>query len=735
MTVVRPSKQPFVVNDPQPTPSSQETSSARSLVDAKDGVVAFDPRTGALTDGDAGGVRVKKKNVVVRALPDGLSNMLASADRGAAVTLKGDGRAVASGPTDGTGFQPTTLAELEATGMLRGVDKQRGGLVTFEVEASGKTAHARVMALPSNYDGPIFISDIDDTLRDTSKVSLAMGDTQPPVDGAPELLAGVAEKGVPIVYLSAAPAKLGTANDEFLKQLPAGVLLSRETVGLSALDPRNKVQAQQQGEFKGRVLAMLKTMYPNAKLFGLGDDKFGDAQAYTRHGGVAYVRDVQADDDNLPADFNGVKTAQYDEAFRSRVLSDLDGALRTSASHGGRPEAAQGVNAAVNAKLDALTGSKAVEGNKLELFVDGDQALPEILKQIDGAKKSIQYETYKFAPGDAVSERVAERLIAAKQRGVDVKLLVDGIGSREWITSNKTLNKLRDAGVDVKVFNPVSPSNALNLTNRNHRKSIVVDQSVMDGGLAFVGGMNTGDRYMGDKTVKGRYHDVVMKMEGPAVADVNANFWETWRAAGGDVPAWALENPGKPALDKADGGRRVRVIAHEGAGDNRIMRAYTTLINDAKSHINIENGFPMSDEVVGALVSAAQRGVKVRYIVGSDFGMLGQLAAKNYARLLDAGVEIYEYPTAVHMKSMSIDGRVATVGSANMDNMALQQNREIIAVMDDPAWVKDYEAKIFDTDRRGSAWAGETRRITGKPSLISRLKTKVLDWVVPDRFE
>ncbi len=735
MTVVRPSKQPFVVNDPHPAPSAADSGSSRNVVDAKDGVVAFDPRTGALTDGDAGGVRVKRKNVVVRQLPEGLSNMLAGAERGAAVTLKGAGQTVASGPTDNSGFQPTTLAELESTGMLQGVNKQRGGLVTFEVEAAGKTAHARVMALPSNYDGPLFISDIDDTLRDTSKVSLAMGERQTPLPGAAELLAGVAEKGVPIVYLSAAPARLGTANDDFLTQMPAGVLLSRESVGLSALDPRNKVQAQQQGEFKGRVLSMLRTMYPNAKIFGLGDDKYGDAQAYIRHGGVAYVRDVRPDDKNMPADFNGVKTTAYDAAFRARVLGDLDGAIRTSASFDGRPEPTQGVNAAVNAKLDALTGSKVVEGNKLELFVDGDQALPEILKQIDSATKSIQYETYKFAPGDAVSEKVAERLLAAKQRGVDVKLLVDGIGSREWITSNKTLNKLRSGGVDVKVFNPVSAGNALNLTNRNHRKSIVVDQSVMDGGLAFVGGMNTGDRYMGDKSVKGRYHDVVMKMEGPAVAEVNASFWDTWQLAGGDVPSWAFENPNKPALDKRSGGQRVRVIAHEGAGDNRIMRAYTTLINDAKSHINVENGFPMSDEVVGALVSAAQRGVKVRYIVGADFGMLGQLAAKNYGRLLDAGVEIYEYPTAVHTKSMSIDGRVATIGSANMDNMALLQNREIVAVMDDPTWVKDYEARFFDQDRKGSAWAGETRRITNKPGLISRLKTKVLDWVVPDRFE
>lgn len=733
MTVVRPSKQPFVVNDPHPEPSEPDSGSQKTLVDAKDGVVAFDPKTGTLTDGDGGGVRVKKK-LLSSILPTGLSTLGARADSGTSVTLRGAGKRVDSGATDGSGFQPTTLAELDATGMLKGVNKQRGGLVTFEVEAAGKTAHARVMALPSNYDGPIFIADIDDTLRDTSKVALAMGKTQEPIDGASELLAGVAEKGVPIVYLSAASARLGTANDEFLSQLPAGVLLSRESVGLSALDPRNKVQAQQQGEFKGRVLAMLKTMYPKAKIFGLGDDKFGDAQAYIRNGGMAYVRDVRPDDDNLPADFNGVKTTNYDDAFRGRVLGDLDRAMATSASFGGTAVEVTDVNAAVNAKLDALTNSKVTEGNKLELFEDGDEALPEILKQIDGAKKSIQYETYKFAPKDPVSDRVADHLIAAKKRGVDVKLLVDGVGSREWVLSNGTLNKLRDAGIDVKVFHPVSPANAADIANRNHRKSIVVDQSIMDGGLAFVGGMNTGERYMGDRSVKGRYHDVVMKMQGPAVDDVNRSFWETWQAAGGDVPAWAFSAKHSPA-PQADGGRRVRVINHDENGDHNIMRAYTTLINDAKDHINVENGFPMNDEVVGALVSAANRGVKVRYIVGSDFGMLGQLAMKNYARLLDAGVEIYEYPTAVHMKSMSVDGRVATVGSANMDNMALVQNREIIAVMDDPEWVAAYEKKIFDQDVRGSAWAGESRRITNKPGLISRLKTKVLDWVIPDKFE
>ena len=186
-------------------------------------------------------------------------------------------------------------------------------------------AHPNVTipGLPADYKGPVFISDIDGTLRDTSTVDLIRGKSQAPIFGAQDLLKQVSGLGVPIVYLSADSAAHSNQELQFLSQLPPGLLVDRDKLGLKDLIPDNKIQTQQQSNFKTSVLEQLKEAYPQAQLFGLGDDKLGDATAYGNVGAQTYIRNNDPSQTNVPAGFKGVLTDDYNSQLENRVVSDL----------------------------------------------------------------------------------------------------------------------------------------------------------------------------------------------------------------------------------------------------------------------------------------------------------------------------------------------------------------------------------------------------------------------------
>lgn len=372
--------------------------------------------------------------------------------------------------------------------------------------------------------------------------------------------------------------------------------------------------------------------------------------------------------------------------------------------------------------LDAATGTTATQGNQLQTSIDGEHALPAILAGIDSAQKSVTYESYQFVGGDPVTNEVADHLIAAHNRGVDVRLVVDAFGSRVLpLHDNATVNRLRAAGIPVQVYDPLDGPDDLAF-HRDHRKTIVID-----GQKAFVGGMNTGSEYMGTPDVPKRFHDLMMQIQGPAVSQIAVGFADSWKAAGGgDLPAF--ETP--PAAAPIAGGLPTRIIEHVPGGPENIDGGYLALINNAQSRINVENSYPMRSDLVDALCAAAKRGVDVRYIVGSNEGLLGDAARANYQKLLDAGVHIYAYPDRIHTKSISVDGAVCSVGSCNVDDVALSRNREVVAMVEDPAFTQQYDANLFDRDVLGDPQGRKTVELPRK--LDDSLWQKILDGTLND---
>lgn len=382
--------------------------------------------------------------------------------------------------------------------------------------------------------------------------------------------------------------------------------------------------------------------------------------------------------------------------------------------------------------LDQTTHSRLTQGNRVGVYVDGQNALPQILASIDSAQKSICYETYEFDKNGSTVDAVVDHLIAAKQRGVDVRVSADAIGGRTFLWShNPELARLRAAGIPVQLYNPVNSLADLDV-HRDHRKSIVVD-----GQTAWVLGMNTGDRYLGDPSVPRRFHDVATQLQGPAVNEVLNDFLATWKTDGGQaIDPESLMGPAPQPIANAHTDVALRVIQHTPGQDENIRAAYLALINHASTSINLENAYPPSDDIVNALCAAAKRGVNVRYVYGSNEGALGMDARTKFDKLLQAGVHIYIYPTPIHTKSLSVDGTYATVGSSNVDNVSLNRNQEIITLAQDPAYTRAYDAQVFEQDVVGTADGKKSLELQHPlhDSLWTRLTDAVLAKVWPSSY-
>ncbi|MHB2018457.1 MAG: phospholipase D-like domain-containing protein [Candidatus Xenobia bacterium] len=310
----------------------------RPIIEGRDGFVAFDPTNGAVTGLYGPGATVRRLWGPPSGL-DAMQGLMAHGMRRVHVTFNVKGQSVTPpGATGAHGQEALPPAAMQR--VLQSMNPLRGGLFTTDASSpSTGVAQAQVLALPRNYDGPVFVCDLDDTLRPTKVTALLAGHTQQPIAGVTGLLNGVAQLGVPIVYLSAGSFHLHTANEKFLSQLPPGVLLDRDQSLWQQIRATNHSSAASQGGYKASVLAALQQACPQVKLFEIGDDKYGDAIAYQQHGTMAYIHNVDGTQRNLPKGFHGVVTDDYNPAFEARVLTDLRNAIARSVSFGGNPNA------------------------------------------------------------------------------------------------------------------------------------------------------------------------------------------------------------------------------------------------------------------------------------------------------------------------------------------------------------------------------------------------------------
>jgi cardiolipin synthase len=333
-----------------------------------------------------------------------------------------------------------------------------------------------------------------------------------------------------------------------------------------------------------------------------------------------------------------------------------------------------------------ITGTPLSSGNKVTLLQDGPSTYQALYGAMAAAKNSIDMESY-IIEDDEVGRRFAQELIAAQARGVVVNLIYDSVGSLK--TPKAYFADLAAHGVNTLEFNPVDPRKAREgweVNQRDHRKLTVID-----GKVAFVGGINISSVYSGgsfSQSSKNRpgqkvpWRDTDLEIEGPAVADFQKLFMDTWARQKGEPMAPADYFP---QLQR-QGDAVVRAIG--GTPSEPYSQIYATLVSairSASTSILLANAyFDPDPQLLGALVDAARRGVDVQILVPSvsDSWLVMSAGRRHYGDLLEAGAKVYERKGALlHAKTTLIDGVWAAIGSTNLDWRSFLHNEEIEAIV------------------------------------------------------
>lgn len=327
-----------------------------------------------------------------------------------------------------------------------------------------------------------------------------------------------------------------------------------------------------------------------------------------------------------------------------------------------------------------------VEGNRVRLLRNGERAYPDMLAAIARAERQILLEMYWFG-SDVIGRTFAAALVAAAQRGVEVCIIYDAIGSMG--ASYEMFDELERAGAQVIEFNPIAPwkrrFRLAKLTRRDHRKILIVD-----GKVGFTGGINIADYWLPLEDGGAAWRDDMVRIDGPAVAGLSVCFLLTWKRLGGRQPGLVgfVADPPAPVSRRRAYGQGVRVLGqHFLRTQRQISRAYLHYLRRAERRIFIANSYFVPDgRILRALTRAARRGVDVRIIVPgqSDVDIVRHASRAVWGRLLRAGVRIFEWDESVlHAKSAVVDGLWSTTGTFNFDYLSLRLNLEVnVSVLD-----------------------------------------------------
>lgn len=368
----------------------------------------------------------------------------------------------------------------------------------------------------------------------------------------------------------------------------------------------------------------------------------------------------------------------------------------------------------------SISGFPATGGNRGELLPEGDAVIDRLVADIDAAQRHVHLLFYIWL-ADRNGTRVAEALVRAARRGVTVRAMADDLGSRALLRTELWAEMGR-AGVRLaralEVGNPLWRAMTGRIDLRNHRKIVVIDNAV-----TYCGSQNCADPEFLPKAKYGPWVDAVMRFEGPVVRQNQILFAADWMSEVDEDLAPLLteplapaqgQNPAGAAGDGADApasaGFTAQVIA-EGPTDrpSAAPEMFASLLWAARREAIVTTPYYVPvDSLQSALRAAANRGVQVTLILparNDDFAV-GAAARSYYADLLGAGVKIWEFkPGLLHTKSVTIDGEVTLIGSANMDCRSFSLNFENNILLCDP----DLTAAMRE---RQHQYLGQSLRVT-----------------------
>lgn len=327
----------------------------------------------------------------------------------------------------------------------------------------------------------------------------------------------------------------------------------------------------------------------------------------------------------------------------------------------------------------ALSDPLAAEGNRIRLLVNGDEIYPAMLAAIARATQSINLESYIFWSGEAAG-KFEDALVERARHGVQVRVLLDSVGSPGAKLPRKQVESLRESGCVVEFFHPLKPWMLDKINHRTHRRILVVD-----GRTAFTGGAGIADVWLGNAEKPGRWRDTHVEVTGPVVAQLQSAFQENWASVRGEI---LVGDAFFPPLARTGSARAQVILSSPESSSSATKLLYAVSISAAARRLWLSNSYFLPDKDTSALlVEAARRGVDVHILVPGKVNDVPATKAggrSSFGDLLSGGVKISEYqPTMFHPKTMVVDGIFATIGSTNFDNRSFRLNDEInLAVYD-----------------------------------------------------
>jgi cardiolipin synthase A/B len=320
--------------------------------------------------------------------------------------------------------------------------------------------------------------------------------------------------------------------------------------------------------------------------------------------------------------------------------------------------------------MGVLLGPPLAPGNRGDTLLNGDQIFPSMLQAIRAAGHSITFETYIYWSG-RIGREFADALAERARAGVKVHVLLDWVGSQKM--EDAYIEEMRSAGVQVEKYHKPKWYTLGKLNNRTHRKLLVID-----GAVGFTGGVGIADEWTGHAQDRDHWRDTHFRIEGPAVAQMQAAFADNWTKVTGAV----LDGPAYFPVLKPVGGQLAQVFKSSRDGGAESMHLmYLLSIAAATRSIHLSMSYFVPDEVSEqALLDARRRGVTIQIIApseASDAEAVRHASRARWGALLRAGVEIHEYqPTMFHCKVFVVDGLWVSVGSTNFDTRSFQLNDE-----------------------------------------------------------
>jgi cardiolipin synthase len=355
----------------------------------------------------------------------------------------------------------------------------------------------------------------------------------------------------------------------------------------------------------------------------------------------------------------------------------------------------------------------------IEPWVEGKEFFPRILADVEGAESSVHILMFGWREGE-IGMRMARLLESRLASGVEVRVIVDAVGSRPYGAAREMYTRLADAGAEIVVNDMIPPDrNGLfphaqrldwswdEAGRADHRKLYVID-----GATAWTGGAGIEDHFD-----DGRFHDVMVRVTGDVVRQAQAAFLTSFVAHGGPLPTGL----GRLFPEPADPGSTPVALAQViPGGFVAASQAIGEQIDSARDRLDVMNPYLTDRDMVGRIVAAARRGVNVRIVVSEKSNNRQATAAlrHRYAELAAAGAEVWELPaTVVHAKVVVAD-EVVSFGTVNLDAWALYRNSEIMMIAHSAAVAALFEERLFEPDiarsKRGEPPSGPLARLESR---------------------